>query len=419
MDENENVKSTHLVVCVHGLWGNPGHLQYLVDQLIKKHGNSINISSYTFDGIDICGDRLVEEIKEKIKSLKEDGIKITKFSIIGYSLGGLFSRYAIGILYKQGIFDEIQPWLFTTFATPHLGTISNVQRTIPKFINWASPRILSKTGEQFAWIDKYDGNTPILSVMSDPDRMFFKALKLFQYRKIYANILNDNTVPYWTAAIEEIDPFEEFDQLSLLKNEKCDVIIDKISLKEDEKNTIFKKAKDTLKYLLVALVAPIVVPIWLITVVGSVYVQAMISQRRVQKITQNRIKYDVNEEQTQFLPNIASNIEQENIEAMANMLSSEKSVTSESSSSGSTSAGAYNSINTLIYEHNFPKVPSIDEQREACKNLNKLPLQKYAVYMNGFNSHAEIVVRNKFYNFMNGKNGKKLIKHFVEESFVV
>lgn len=35
--------------------------------------------------------------------------KVEKISMIGYSLGGLILRYAIGILGKRGIFDQAKP----------------------------------------------------------------------------------------------------------------------------------------------------------------------------------------------------------------------------------------------------------------------------------------------------------------------
>ena len=64
---------------------------------------------------------------------REAGDVITKFSLVGYSLGiphfspqvyeagGLISRYVIGLLYARGVFEKMQPVNFTTFATPHLG----------------------------------------------------------------------------------------------------------------------------------------------------------------------------------------------------------------------------------------------------------------------------------------------------------
>lgn len=43
--------------------------------------------------------------------------------------------------------------------------------------------------------------------MADPDRIFYQALAAFETIRIYANAINDSTVPYMTAAIEVEDPF--------------------------------------------------------------------------------------------------------------------------------------------------------------------------------------------------------------------
>lgn len=41
--------------------------------------------------------------------LNKNGKKVKKISFIGYSLGGLIVRYAIGLLGKKGLFDTIEP----------------------------------------------------------------------------------------------------------------------------------------------------------------------------------------------------------------------------------------------------------------------------------------------------------------------
>jgi len=33
---------------------------------------------------------------------------VEKFSIVGYSLGGLVARYSLGLLYSKGLFDKVQ-----------------------------------------------------------------------------------------------------------------------------------------------------------------------------------------------------------------------------------------------------------------------------------------------------------------------
>lgn len=68
-----------------------------------------NAGSFTYDGIDTGGERVAQEVEGKLEELAESGHNITKISIVGYSLGGLIARYAIGLLFRRGIFDKIRP----------------------------------------------------------------------------------------------------------------------------------------------------------------------------------------------------------------------------------------------------------------------------------------------------------------------
>ena len=43
--------------------------------------------------------------------------------------------------------------------------------------------------------------------MADPERIFYQALCKFEHLRIYANTVNDRTVPYPTAIIEADDIF--------------------------------------------------------------------------------------------------------------------------------------------------------------------------------------------------------------------
>ncbi len=43
------------------------------------------------------------EIEEELQVIESRGGKIKKISIIGYSLGGLVARYAIGLLHAKGV----------------------------------------------------------------------------------------------------------------------------------------------------------------------------------------------------------------------------------------------------------------------------------------------------------------------------
>ncbi|KAF7370619.1 putative lipase [Mycena sanguinolenta] len=166
-----------------------------------------NKEDSTYDGIDWGGERVAEEIVAEVDKLRQDGRTVTRFSIAGYSLGGLLSRYVCGILRQRGFFENVTPVNFTTFATPHIG--------LPRYPSWFSslasvigPKLLSRTGEQFYCADQWSAKgRPLLEVMADPDRIFYQALAAFQTIRIYANSINDRTVPYVTAAIEVDDPF--------------------------------------------------------------------------------------------------------------------------------------------------------------------------------------------------------------------
>lgn len=68
-----------------------------------------NSGSFTYDGIELGGERVCQEIEEEIENLGKQGQDITKLSVVGYSLGGLVARYAVGLLDSKGVFDKIKP----------------------------------------------------------------------------------------------------------------------------------------------------------------------------------------------------------------------------------------------------------------------------------------------------------------------
>ncbi|KAG2011830.1 lipid particle protein [Coprinopsis cinerea AmutBmut pab1-1] len=230
----------HLLVLIHGMWGYPGHLAELSRVAQETHSlpaadgtrlevllAETNREDSTYDGIDWGGERVAKEIYDKVSELEETGSNVVKLSVTGYSLGGLVARYVVGILMQQGFFDKVTPVNFNTIATPHIG--------LPRYPSWLSsvlstlgPRLLSRTGEQFYCADKWSPNgRPLLVVMADPDRIFYQALTKFQRLGIYANAVNDLTVPYVTAAIEYEDPFAEHETngIEIIMDDEYDHVI--------------------------------------------------------------------------------------------------------------------------------------------------------------------------------------------------
>jgi hypothetical protein len=78
-----------------------------------------------YDGIELGGERVCQEIEDEIDKLAKHGQDIKRLSIVGYSLGGLVSRYAVGLLFSKGFFEKITPvvceaWQLTKFFANHM-----------------------------------------------------------------------------------------------------------------------------------------------------------------------------------------------------------------------------------------------------------------------------------------------------------
>lgn len=192
------------------------HAQSAADKsehvIVHKTGSH---SGYkTYDGIDVNGKRVSDEVVEETQLLEKNGFEVTKFSIIGYSMGGLVSRYALGILYHQGYFDSIQPIHFVTFCTPHVGSINTKGTTSAKIYNFVAPHVLVYTGKQMFLKDKTpatgnDYHLPLLVWMADSRSPFYKALASFHLRSLYANAINDRRTSWYTTYITNTDPFDQ------------------------------------------------------------------------------------------------------------------------------------------------------------------------------------------------------------------
>ena len=145
-----------------------------------------NTDDHIYDGFDNCGERVAQEVSpvtrppqspsglhnckvyEEIDKLMAEDRTVTRFSILGYSMGGLIGRYLLGILRTRNFFDKITPVNFTTFATPHVGIprYPGIRSSIAPTLG---PLMLGKSGEQFFHADSW-GNTgrSLLEVMADP-----------------------------------------------------------------------------------------------------------------------------------------------------------------------------------------------------------------------------------------------------------
>ncbi|GIL78881.1 hypothetical protein Vretimale_124 [Volvox reticuliferus] len=206
----------HLVVVQHGLWGYPANTAYLSLLLRERLGHGyfvlnsdVNSGNLTYDGIDVCGDRLYALVQKTMQSLTTAGSPVSAISMIGYSMGGLILRYVAGKLYAEGVFDSITPVNFITVATPHLGAWRMPSNWFNRAFNYMVPVVTSRSGYQLVLQDKHTWGKPLLCLMSHPDLLFMRALRKFKKLMLLANVFHDRPVPYCTAAIRLDNPYEE------------------------------------------------------------------------------------------------------------------------------------------------------------------------------------------------------------------
>ncbi|TQD74145.1 hypothetical protein C1H46_040319 [Malus baccata] len=234
----------HLVIMVNGIIGSASDWRYAADQFVKKlpdkvivHRSECNSSRLTFDGVDLMGERLAEEVLAVIRKRSE----VQKISFVAYSLGGLVARYAIGRLYApfpksepscqngncvidghtnnltqsidqphHGTVAGLEAMNFITVATPHLGSWGNKQLPflcgLPFLERRASQTahfIAGRSGKHLFLTDDDDGRPPLLVRMVNDcdDLKFISALRAFKCLVAYANANYDYMVGWRTSSI--------------------------------------------------------------------------------------------------------------------------------------------------------------------------------------------------------------------------
>ncbi|KAL8697764.1 MAG: hypothetical protein Q9201_006951 [Fulgogasparrea decipioides] len=449
MEESERTsidperKANHLCVLVHGLWGNPNHLEYLAKSLRQKHPeDKLNIlvaksnsGSYTYDGIETGGERVTQETESLLQELQGDGAPIAKLSVVGYSLGGLIARYAIGLLYSKGWFDKIQPINFTTFASPHLGVRTPLRGYHSQLWNAFGSRTLSASGRQLFTIDTFrDTNRPILSVLADPDSIFIRALSLFKHKSLYANIINDRSAPYYTTAITSTDPFVDLDAVNIryLDSYSPNIL--------DPENPVSpKQAREPLPLytrlsssgqtfltqipLYTALIA--LIPVATVAWTVNSGIQSFRSNKRIQLHEQGK---GLDSYRIPLLMN--GNGARDAVSGVFRRVNSAQGhdYLPESDGEEETEAAANGSApettlpklelkRTTSRKADFPTLALSDEQFEMIKNLDNVGWKKYLVHIqNHGHTHAAIIVRMPKPGF---DEGKVVVRHWLDEEFEI
>ncbi|KAF5474521.1 hypothetical protein F2P56_006414 [Juglans regia] len=238
---NAKNEPDHLLVLVHGILASPSDWIYVEAELKKRLGrnfliyaSSSNTYTKTFTGIEGAGKRLADEVMQVVQ--KTDSLK--KISFLAHSLGGLFARYAVAVLYtphgflsggkpdddasstvansqtacssRRGMIAGLEPINFITLATPHLGVRGRKQLPflfgvpiLEKLAPPLAPIIVGRTGSQLFLTDGKPDRPPLLLRMASDceDGKFISSLGTFRCRILYANVSYDHMVGWRTSSI--------------------------------------------------------------------------------------------------------------------------------------------------------------------------------------------------------------------------
>lgn len=356
---------------------------------------------FTYDGIDVCGTRVAVEVMNEINRLNVEGVsRVTKMSIAGYSLGGVISRYAIGLLHKRGVFDDIEPVIFTTFCSPHVGARVLGDRFSLRVFNGIGTYALSSTSQQLFLKDNYhQTGLPLLQHMTEPQSIYFQALSKFTKRVNYANVENDNRCAYYTAAFEHDDPFAG--RASFLKGPFVPgygpSVIDgsgALQFSQDGDNPRIKSVghkiwtvvKQTVRSLVTIVRVAVVIPVWFVAFLINATYQHIRSAGRVKKF---RSTVYGEWEHESAGPTLEERLEEEADEVVDSV------------------------YETLNREQSPTSLALRPYQKTIIDGLNSLEWHKYPVHITLHkHAHAAVIVRYKHSKF---EEGKVIVRHWIEK----
>lgn len=392
-----------------------------------------NSDNQTYDGVEVGGERVVHEIEEELAELEEKGHNVKKISITGYSMGGLVARYAIGLFYKNGLFDRIQPVNFTTFATPHLGVRTPNLGYRSYVWNFLGAKTLSTSGQQMFLVDDFrKTGRNLLSLLADPSSVFMKGLSLFKHKWIYANTMNDRSVPYYTAMMSRTDPYRELDKIKvhyladqpppgevLLDPEgpvsPCKSHYEEMTYYERWRAVPQRTINNLPFYLILCSLLPLAIPAFMLNAGYQTYKSA----QRVRHHESGKA-FKLDRYRVKLLEEVQA-VEDRVYERLAGGQREEYLPTPPSESQSTSTTESKDQKETLDLSRReshkekspFPILALKQEQFDMIDNLDTIGFTKYPVHIQKVrHTHAAIVVRSPKESFA---EGKVVVRHWVEK----
>jgi hypothetical protein len=292
------------------------------------------------------------------------------------------------------------------------------------------------SGRQLFGIDKFrDTGRSLLAVLADPESIFIQGLAQFDHRSLYANVVNDRTVTYYTAGISQTDPFVKLDevQLNYIPGYQ-DVIVDgenPVSPKEaEEPQALTQRLTSGTRMILgrVAITAFLAVflPIGVTGFLMNSAVQSVRSSQRIRLHSEGLAGIDTSRYR---IPLMINAVRQEAEQAFENMNngqgqdylgvgSEEMASPTQPSSPGwrrkSSSKAGIDSIEEQkkVWAMDFPTLALTQDQFKMIEALDNVGFKKHPVHIhNHRHSHAAIIVRMDKASF---NEGRIVIKHWLD-----
>ena len=206
------LQSDHCVVISHGIMGTRHDLDYLASELEKRGVKVLksvaNERLKSLRGLATGGESLATEIVQFVKA----NPSLTRLSIVGNSLGGLYARYAMHVLFNvtDGTLAGLKPHRLMTIATPHLGVrnwtfVEDMFGSLSRapgldLIKKLVSKTMLSTGRSVFGFDGDDNGGKTLLYQMATEEKFLIPLRSFSNRRLYANLQKDFVVPLGTAA---------------------------------------------------------------------------------------------------------------------------------------------------------------------------------------------------------------------------
>jgi hypothetical protein len=289
------------------------------------------------------------------------------------------------------------------------------------------------SGRQLFAIDSFrDTGRPLLSVLADANSIFIQGLAQFQHRSLYANVVNDRTVTYYTAGISQTDPFVKPESVKMnYIPDYQDVILDgekPVSAKEADPLPAFTQRLTSTTQTIISRV-PIVAFLTVFIPIGTTLflmnsaVQSFRSSQRIRlhesgnagiNIQQYRIGNMINavrREAEGMFENVNNAQESDYLSAGSHEVASPTQPTSPGLKHQDTES-EIDSVEEKKQGLDFPTLALTQDQFGMIEALDNVGFKKHPVYIhNHRHSHAAIIVRMDKKSF---DEGRVVIKHWLD-----